>query len=525
MFAGLLNLLKRERARAPRRDVAFGRVRLQPAAYSLQSKYDAAQTTPDNRRHWANADHLSANAAASADVRRVLRSRARYEVANNSYAKGIVSTLANYVVGTGPRLQMLTEDPEANRLIEREFARWAKAIGLAHKLRTMRVAQCESGECFGLLTSNPRIAAPVQLDLRLIEADQVASPVGWRPAAGAHRVGQPSDARADLPSSLQSAVSSLVDGIVFDEYGNPVAYTILRRHPGDNTAFRNGDTDFDVMPVESVIHLFRAERPGQSRGIPQITPALPLFAMLRRYTLAVLGAAEQAALPSGVIYTDAPADAEASNVEPMDTVEMDRGTWLTMPYGWKINQVRAEQPTTVYGDFKHEVINEIARCLNMPFNIAAGNSSGYNYASGRLDHQAFFKAIRIDQAFLGGVVLDRVLHAWLNEAVLVEGYLPQWLRELGVDLPHQWFWDGFEHVDPAKEASAQATRLASNTTTLAAEYAKQGLDWESELRQRGRELALMREPGLEQAGDRRPEAGDPEEDEDAEDADASAEAS
>jgi capsid protein len=63
------------------------------------------------------------------------------------------------------------------------------------------------------------------------------------------------------------------------------------------------------MPVESVIHLFRAERPGQSRGVPEITPALPLFAMLRRYTLAVLGAAEQAALPSGVIYTDAQEDA------------------------------------------------------------------------------------------------------------------------------------------------------------------------------------------------------------------------
>jgi len=264
---------------------------LRPRFAVVRGKYDAAQTTHENRRHWANADHLSANAAANVDVRRILRSRARYEVANNSYARGIVATLANYIVGTGPRLQMLTDDPEANRIVEKEFARWAKAVGLPHKLRTMRVGQCESGECFGLLTSNPRIAAPVQLDLRLIEADQVASP--W-PA----------------PAYRRDAGTTL-DGIVFDEFGNPVAYTILRRHPGDNTAFRNAGTDFDVMPVESVIHLFRAERPGQSRGIPEITPALPLFAMLRRYTLAVLGAAEQAALPSGVIYTDAPADAEA----------------------------------------------------------------------------------------------------------------------------------------------------------------------------------------------------------------------
>ncbi len=56
-------------------------------------------------------------------------------------------------------------------------------------------------------------------------------------------------------------------------------------------------------------------------------------------------------------------------------------------FGWKIGQVRAEQPTTAYGDFKHEIINEIARPLQMPFNVAAGNSSGYNYVSGRLDHQ------------------------------------------------------------------------------------------------------------------------------------------
>jgi len=35
--------------------------------------------------------------------------RARYEVANNAYARGIVLTLANDVIGTGPRLQMLSE--------------------------------------------------------------------------------------------------------------------------------------------------------------------------------------------------------------------------------------------------------------------------------------------------------------------------------------------------------------------------------------------------------------------------------
>ena len=75
----------------------------------MRARYDAAITNDENRRHWANADALSPDAAAAPTVRRTLRMRSRYEVANNSYARGIVDTLANYTIGAGPRLQMLTE--------------------------------------------------------------------------------------------------------------------------------------------------------------------------------------------------------------------------------------------------------------------------------------------------------------------------------------------------------------------------------------------------------------------------------
>ena len=50
-----------------------------------------------------------------------------------------------------------------------------------------------------------------------------------------------------------------------------------------------------------------------------------------------------------------------------------------------------------------------------------------------------------------------------------------------------------------KEANAQATRLANHTTTLANEYARQGRDWEAELRQRAKERQLMEELGLSSA--------------------------
>ena len=72
------------------------------------------------------------------------------------------------------------------------------------------------------------------------------------------------------------------------------------------------------------------------------------------------------------------------------------------------------------------------------------------------------------------------------------------MRTAGVP-EHQWFWDGHEHVDPAKEANAQETRLRNNTTTLADEYARKGQDWETQLRQRSKEVTLIRELKLPEA--------------------------
>ena len=105
----------------------------------------------------------------------------------------------------------------------------------------------------------------------------------------------------------------------------------------------------------------------------------------------MIAAAETAADFAAVLFTDAPANGEAADVEPMDLVELERRMATVLPGGWKLGQVQAQQPATGYGEFKKEILNEIARCLNMPFNVACGNSSGYNYASGRLDHQTYYK--------------------------------------------------------------------------------------------------------------------------------------
>ncbi len=441
-----------------------------PAPRSVRATYDAAQTTDENTRHWAAADSLSADAAASPAVRQRLRNRARYERANNSYCSGMVSTLANDTIGTGPRLQLRTDDDNKNNEAEDAWKDWAAEVGFAEKLRCLRMAQAVDGEAFGVLNVNPRIGSPVKIDVSLVEADRVAAP------------------NMTLTTDDRNA-----DGITLDVYGRPQSYQILRHHPGGLTWADK--VKYDTFPAERVLHFFRMERPGQNRGVPEIGPALPLYALLRRFTLAVIHSAEFSASVAAFLKSDAPPDTtETAEDEAFDLMEIVRNMLMTLPAGYDISQLKSEQPATTYDMFKRAILSEIARCLNMPYNVAAGDSSGYNYASGRLDHQTYFRAIDVERHRYE-LACDRIFRLWLREfALSPETRIGP--ADIRVMPEHEWQWDGREHVDPAKEANAAKTRLDANMTTLATEFARAGKDWQEELKQRGREVALMQELGL-----------------------------
>ena len=426
------------------------------ATRALRAKYDAAQTTEDNTRHWQWADDLSANAANDPAVRKKLRKRSRYEVANNSYARGLALTLANDAIGPGPRLQLLTPDKDANRKIEREFSRWMAASRLAEKLRALRMAKMQDGEGFLVLADNGRLRSPVTLDVRLIEADRVATPF----------------------STFIQEDSRAVDGIRFDEFGNPESYHVLRSHPGEV-----GSQEADEVSAYNMVHWFRVDRPGQARGVPEITAALPLFAMLRDFTIATLDAAKAAAAVSFVLKTMANANGSTTDTTDQDdtafeTIEFVRNMGMTLPEGYDMSQFKSEHPNSHLQMFVDIILREIGRCLNVPKAIITGDSSSYNFASGRMDGQVYWKSVEVERKHCENVVLDPIFGKWLDEALLVGDVIPAGLGAFDAD--HQWFWPGREHVDPTKNANARATNLASGSTHRAREYAIEGLDVDHE---------------------------------------------
>lgn len=421
---------KRERAREMLRERYWS---------SLKARYDAAQTSHENEKHWAMADGLSASAAGSPEVRKKLRDRSRYEVANDSYAAGIVQSKVVDVIGSGPRLSLSLEDETAAAEIAAKFHQWAKAIDLGGKLRTFYRSLIVDGEAFMLRVATDYYGPSVpQLDYVLYEADQVATPYG-RLEGERYR-----------------------DGVRLDDVGHPLAYDVLNYHPGDDGVFYGiGPRDYRTYPAKRrLIHLYRQDRPGQVRGIPHLTPALSLFAKRRRYALATITAAETAANLAAVLYTDHPAlgDEDIAALDDDSFFEVPRGSMPVLPTGYKLNQLKSEQPTETYGAFSKEILQEISRCLGVPLAIAINNSENHNYASGRLDHQLYYRLVHVERCWLNCNVLDLVFKHWLEEALFIPGYLPPVaFADDEFNLPHRWYYDPKPHVDPEKEARGLIT--------------------------------------------------------------------
>lgn len=430
---------------------------------ALNAAYDAAIDTEENRRHWRWADTNSAAAANSIEVRRKLRSRARYECLEaNSFAKGICLTLMNDTINRGPTLQVQLQDTVVSRFVETEFKKWAKKIKLGAKLRTARLSKTVDGEIFILKTTNRKLKTPVQLDIRLVEADQIST-----------------------PGFVDGMKPDEVDGIIF-ENGNPVTYHMLKSHPGDpwqTQAWEKDDIDADDM-----IHLFRCERPGQVRGVPEVTPALPLFAMLRRYTLAVIQAAETAADFAAILKTTASEMGDSDfddELSAFDSTPIDRGMMTALPRGYEMQQFKPEQPTTTYEVFRNAILNEIARCVHMPSNKARADSSSYNYSSGRLDHQTYYEAIAVERCDWEIEALDRIFEWWLDEAFMLSNYI------VGVDamdeIPHEWRWPPNKDVNPSEIADSNIKLIDAGLKTRRDYLFEQNIDPEEHAAQLARE--------------------------------------
>ena len=449
----------------------------------IRAGYDLAQTHDENSRHFANADNLSARAANSSGVRQVMRIRSRYEAANNAQMKRILKAYTKDIIGTGPRLQLTTGHEAFDEFVTRHWKRWMDAVRYVRKLKVTLRGRVVNGESFRQRITNPELATSVKLDIKPFEADRCASPY------------------ENIADPLR------IDGIDFDQYGNPTFYRVLDRHPGDlfGTSFEGRK-----IPAKFVTHWFDEEREEQLRGVPELHSATESMAHARRFRRATVLTAESAAAVNGVLSTDVPAGTQATEFDP-GPLDLDRNSWTVLPEGWKQDQFDAKHPNDTYDSFNRSIATDAGGPLGMTSNVSTGDSSQYNFSSTRYDGEHWFGEVDCQRQDCELLVIKPDFDAWFAEFILTDDFA-QWrasedASEEADDGPERvtveaaieatrsgdavgWEWDGHPQLDQVKSATGSDMDIAAGRSSTETETAAYGRNARRELEKEAKYLGM-----------------------------------
>jgi hypothetical protein len=418
--------------------------------------YDAARNPEDLENYWANADSFDADSSNSKPVRETLTRNSRYETANNGYSDGIAQTYSTDLVGVGPLLRMQTKSPGFNQMVEFEFYLWCKAVQFRRKLWCLAHSKHVDGEGLAVLRLNRKVNHRVPLDIVLYETEQCQTPY------------------------LPFAEPGHIDGIKFDEFGNPLYYEFLHQHPGTTSGMRF-DVTPEQVPADHVLHWFKMRRPGQHRGVPECASTLNLGAVFRRGRNAQISTWEKIA--SFTLFLKTMFEPEvAQAILPMSAMDINHNMMTALPNTVEPVQLKAEHPGANYPEAHKLWLNEVGRPKNMPYNKVACDSSSYNYASGRLDHQTYYGNLDVDRADCDDLVLDRVFDVWFDLAIGRFGWLGGKSEAIGpAARVHTWDWPKHRVADVESEANANRTKLESGQTFPHIVFTEAGLDFDDEV--------------------------------------------
>jgi lambda family phage portal protein len=303
-------------------------------------------------------------------------------------------------------------------------------------------------------------------------------------------------------------------GVQLDEHGAPLAYHILRGHPGDLRAISR---EWDVVPAfgastgrRQVLHHFDRRRPGQTRGVPYLAPVIEALKQIADYTEAELMAAVVSGMFTVFIKNE---DGEANLSAMVPTSEtggsssdedykLANGAIVGLAHGESIETANPGRPNAAFDPFVTAILRQIGVALEIPYELLVKHfQSSYSAARGAmLEAWRFFKMRR---SWLVGTFNQPVYEAFLYEmvargALSAPGFLDDPL------VRHAYcgaIWTGrpMGHMQPLQEANAIQARIdagISNRDIETAEY--NGNDWEDVHQQAAREQKMRKADGLEQ---------------------------
>jgi lambda family phage portal protein len=440
-----------------------------------------------------------------------LRTRSRDLERNAPIATGALGTVNTKVVGTGLALQSrvhrdvlgISEEQasEWQRHTEMEFALWAESPecdltrqqnlyglqGLAFRSALV------SGDVLVIMPYVLRSTGPYGLKLQIIEADRLVN------------------------KDNQRDTDKLAGGVEMDGDGAPVAYHVLKQHPGAQIP-RPGA--WEVVPAfgaqtgrRNAIHLYERRRPGQSRGVPYLAPVIETLKQLDRYTEAEIAAAVVAGLFAVFVKSEgvglSPLESATLGITPGGNGDKPEAGWdgklsaglvADLRPGEDIVSANPLRPNAAFDPFMTSVLRQVGMALELPYEVLIKHFQS-SYSAARAALLEAWAHFRCRRDWLATHLCQPIYETWMEEAIALGRivapgfFFDPLLRHAWLGC--QWVGDGPGSIDPLKEVGAARERVALGISTLAEEtMLHDGGDWEQKHAQRVKEETLRRESGL-----------------------------
>jgi lambda family phage portal protein len=458
----------------------------------------------------------SADADSIGDLQ-TLRSRSRDLGRNAPIARGARGTSKTNVVGPGLRLrakidrELLGITQEAAETWERRteglYDLWArsKMSDVARKLNHYQqqalafTSAWDSGDVFALRRYKEGTSF-IALCVQLIEADRICTP--------------PDKTNRD----------DIRDGVELDADGEPLAYHVLNKHPGDDAlATSYTPDDWARIPARGqygiplMVHLMENDRVGQSRGIPALAPVIEALKQLDRYAEAELMAAVVSAFftvfiksngddTGGTDLNTSPGGfvtGEGAGCAPRNELELGSGTVAELGPDEDITIANPNRPNANFDPFFLAVIRQIGIALGIPYEVLIQHfSSSYTASKAAIEtaRQHF-----MDKRNWLATDFCQPTYEWFLYECVARGIIdaPGYLE----DPVKRAAWSGAEWIgrapivlDAEKDARAAELWIDLGVKTVESVTTETtGGNWQANQEQRGRECALRKELDIQPA--------------------------
>lgn len=404
-----------------------------------------------------------------------LRTRARDLSINNPYARKFLQMCATNVVGSqGFTFQSIITDntglPDklARDAVESMFAIWSEAgncetsgkLSFNDLCRLVAKTLARDGEVLMRRVRNRKFEFGYKLQLLDID-------------------------RLDILHNENLSNGNVVRmGVEMDTFGAPVAYWLLKRHPGEYMQQDTGAQMRERVPENEIFHIFTPERPEQTRGFPWMAASLMRLKMMDGYEEAAITAARNGASKMG-FFTSPDGDARPlSDGQDGDagefTTTAEPGTFDVIPQGYTFQSYNPEYPTQNYDVFLKECLRGIASGWGVAYNSLANNLENVNFSSirsGVIEERDNWMAIQdsLIQQWLRPMAYDLVASSLLMGKIVMSNGSALPSGKLLKFRAHSWQGRRWSWVDPRADIEASITAIKSGLTSPQVVCAQQGL--------------------------------------------------